>query len=101
MMQRELRAFFARHDLVVSPNSPILPPIADAPLPEASGGTLLAMVGNVLGLPATAVPMGFVEPGRLPTSLQIAGPPGADARVLSAAALFQQVTRWHAARPPV
>jgi aspartyl-tRNA(Asn)/glutamyl-tRNA(Gln) amidotransferase subunit A len=101
MMQREMRAFFARHDLVVSPNAPILPPLADAPLPDAGGGTLLAMAGNVLGLPAAALPMGLVEPGRLPTSLQIAGPPGADARVLSAAALFQQVTRWHAARPPV
>jgi Asp-tRNA(Asn)/Glu-tRNA(Gln) amidotransferase A subunit family amidase len=98
-MQREMAAFFRRYDLIVAPNAPILPPLADEPLPE-EGGTLLRYAGNLLGLPATAVPMGFVEPGRLPTSLQLSGAPAADARVLSAAALFQSVTRWHAARPP-
>jgi Asp-tRNA(Asn)/Glu-tRNA(Gln) amidotransferase A subunit family amidase len=45
--------------------------------------------------------MGFISPGPLPVSLEIAGPPFADGRVLSAAALFQERTRWHLARPPV
>jgi aspartyl-tRNA(Asn)/glutamyl-tRNA(Gln) amidotransferase subunit A len=101
VMQRAMRAFFARYDLVVSPNAPIAPPLADEPLPDGGGGTLLGLAANVLGLPGAAVPMGFVEPGRLPTSLQIAGPPGGDARVLAAAALFQSATRWHLARPLV
>jgi aspartyl-tRNA(Asn)/glutamyl-tRNA(Gln) amidotransferase subunit A len=99
-MAREMGAFFARYDVVVSPNTPILPPPVDDPLP-GDGGTILQYAGNVLGLPATAVPMGFLEPGHLPASLQIAGPAHADARVLAAAAAFQAQTRWHAARPPV
>jgi Asp-tRNA(Asn)/Glu-tRNA(Gln) amidotransferase A subunit family amidase len=99
-MAREMGAFFAKYDLVVSPNTPILPPPVDDPLP-GDGGTILQYAGNVLGLPATAVPMGFLEPGHLPASLQIAGPAHADARVLAAAAAFQAQTRWHAARPPV
>jgi aspartyl-tRNA(Asn)/glutamyl-tRNA(Gln) amidotransferase subunit A len=99
-MQREMAGFFRRFELVVSPNSPILPPPVDDPLPP-EGGTILQYAGNVLGLPATAVPMGFLEPGHLPASLQLVGPARADARVLAAAAAFQAETRWHAARPVI
>ncbi|MFL5271547.1 MAG: amidase family protein, partial [Anaeromyxobacteraceae bacterium] len=99
-MQREMATFFRRYDLIVSPNSPILPPGVDDPLP-AEGGTIVQYAGNVLGLPATALPMGFLEPGHLPASLQLVGPARADARVLAAAAAFQSQTRWHAARPVI
>jgi aspartyl-tRNA(Asn)/glutamyl-tRNA(Gln) amidotransferase subunit A len=99
VMQREMARFFDRYDLVVAPNSPILPPLVDDPLPGAGGG-VMRLAGNLVGFPAAAVPMGFVEPGRLPVSLEIAGPPLADARVLAAAAALQARTRWHLARPP-
>jgi aspartyl-tRNA(Asn)/glutamyl-tRNA(Gln) amidotransferase subunit A len=99
VMQREMTRFFGKFDLIVCANSPILPPLIDDPLPNA-GGDDMRSVGNMLGLPAVAVPMGFAEPGRLPVSLQIAGPPFADDKVLAAAALFQARTRWHLMRPP-
>jgi len=99
VMQREMARFFDRHDLIVAPNSPILPPPVDDPLP-AFGGGVMRFAGNLVGFPSAAVPIGFVEPGRLPVSLEIAGPPLADARVLAAAAALQARTRWHLARPP-
>jgi aspartyl-tRNA(Asn)/glutamyl-tRNA(Gln) amidotransferase subunit A len=61
----------------------------------------MRFAGNLLGLPAAAVPMGFVEPERLPLSLEIAGPPLGDGRVLAVAELFQERTRWHLRRPVV
>ncbi len=99
VMQREMARFFDRHDLIVAPNSPILPPPVDDPLPAVGGG-VMRFAGNLVGFPSVAVPIGFVEPGRLPVSLEIAGPPLADARVLAAAAALQARTRWHLARPP-
>jgi len=56
-------------------------------------------VGALAGLPAAAQPMGFVE-GRWPVGLAIAGRPFDDARVLTAAALYQSHTTWHLASPP-
>jgi aspartyl-tRNA(Asn)/glutamyl-tRNA(Gln) amidotransferase subunit A len=100
VMQAEMARFFERFDVIVAPNSPILPPLVDDPLPQAGGG-VMRFAGNLLGLPAVAVPMGFVEPAGLPLSLEIAGPPLGDARVLSVAALFQERTRWHLRRPVV
>jgi aspartyl-tRNA(Asn)/glutamyl-tRNA(Gln) amidotransferase subunit A len=99
VMQAEMARFFERFDVVVAPNSPILPPPVDDPLPQAGGG-VMRFAGNLLGLPAVALPMGFVEPEGLPLSLEIAGPPLGDGRVLALAALFQERTRWHLRRPP-
>jgi len=99
-MQRIMAEFFDRYDLVVHANNPVLPPPVDQPIPM-TGGDYIQYAGNLLGLPTAAIPIGFVEPGKLPVSLGIAGRPGDDARVLAAAALFQSGTRWHLERPPL
>jgi aspartyl-tRNA(Asn)/glutamyl-tRNA(Gln) amidotransferase subunit A len=97
-VQRALGAFFERHDLVLAPNLPFAPPRVEEPFdalfafPDPLGAG-----GNLAGLPAVALPMGFS--GGLPLSMQLVGPALEDARVLAAAAAFQARTGHHRARP--
>lgn len=99
-LQRALATFFTRYDLVLAPNLPF-----PAPKVEENFDALFAFpdplgaAGNVAGLPAVALPIGFV--GGLPVSAQLVGPPLDEARLLSAAATFQARTPHHLARPPL
>jgi aspartyl-tRNA(Asn)/glutamyl-tRNA(Gln) amidotransferase subunit A len=99
-MQRALAAFFSRYDLVLAPNLPYPPPRVEEnfdalfAFPDPLGAA-----GNLAGLPAVALPMGFS--GALPVSLQLVAPPLEEARLLSAAALFQARSPHHLARPPL
>ncbi|HSN93189.1 MAG TPA: amidase [Anaeromyxobacteraceae bacterium] len=98
-VQRGLARFFERHDLVLAPNLPFAPPRVEESFDALfSSPDPLGAAGNLAGLPASALPMGFVD--RLPVSLQIVGPAFEDVRVLSAAAFFQSRTRHHLERPP-
>jgi aspartyl-tRNA(Asn)/glutamyl-tRNA(Gln) amidotransferase subunit A len=98
-VQRALARFFERHDLVLAPNLPFPPPRVEENFDALfSSPDPLGAAGNLAGLPAAALPMGFVN--GLPVSLQIVGPAFDDARVLSAAAFFQSRTRFHLERPP-
>ena len=54
---------------------------------------------NALGLPSVSVPCGFTGEG-LPIGLQITGPGGGEAGVLSLAHAYQQRTDWHGRWPP-
>jgi aspartyl-tRNA(Asn)/glutamyl-tRNA(Gln) amidotransferase subunit A len=97
-VQRALAGFFTRFDLVLAPNLPFAPPRVDEnfdalfAFPDPLGAA-----GNVAGLPAVALPMGFS--GGLPLSMQLVGPPLEEGRLLSVAALFQSKTEHHLARP--
>ena len=89
-----------RHDLVLAPNLPFAPPRVD----EALAGLFaapdpLGAAGNLAGLPAVALPVGFS--GGLPLSMQLVAPPLEEARLLSAAMTFQARTSHHLQRPPV
>jgi len=97
-VQRALGAFFERHDLVLAPNLPFPPPRVEERFDALiASPDPLGAAGNVAGLPAVALPMGFS--GGLPVSLQLVGPALEDARVLAAAALFQARTEHHLRRP--
>ena len=99
-VQRRLGAFFERYDLVLAPNLPVAPPRVEADFDALfSFPDPLGAAGNVAGLPALALPMGLVD--GLPRSLQLVGPPLAEARLLSAGAFFQGRTSFHLARPPL
>lgn len=97
--QRALAAFFERYDLVLAPNLPFAPPRVEESFDELfASPDPLGAAGNLAGLPAMALPMGFVS--GLPVSLQIVGPPFEEARLLGAASHFQAKTRFHLERPP-
>jgi aspartyl-tRNA(Asn)/glutamyl-tRNA(Gln) amidotransferase subunit A len=55
---------------------------------------------NHFGTPAITVPCGFSKEG-LPVGLQIVGPAYGEPVVLAIAYAFQQMTDWHARRPPI
>jgi aspartyl-tRNA(Asn)/glutamyl-tRNA(Gln) amidotransferase subunit A len=102
---RELAPVFERHDLLVHPEMPVLPPLIGEETVELHGEEVpyrLALIPYnsrwaLAGSPVASVPCGFVE--GLPVGLAVVGRPGADATVLRAAAAFQAVTDWHERRP--
>jgi Asp-tRNA(Asn)/Glu-tRNA(Gln) amidotransferase A subunit family amidase len=75
-------------DLIVTPTIPFVAPPADADeLAIRERGISLTFPFDSLGWPALALPCGSAE-GGLPASLQLVGPPGADALVLAAGELL-------------
>jgi aspartyl-tRNA(Asn)/glutamyl-tRNA(Gln) amidotransferase subunit A len=53
---------------------------------------------NALGLPTISIPCGFTSAG-LPIGMQITGPAGGEATVLSLAHAYEQATDWHKRSP--
>ncbi|HEY6099461.1 MAG TPA: amidase [Anaeromyxobacter sp.] len=98
-LQRALARFFQQNDLVLAVNLPFAPPRVDEPLsPLWEAPDPLGAAGNLAGLPAVALPVGFAS--GFPVSAQLVGPALEDGRVLAAAALFQSRTSHHLQRPP-
>ena len=100
---------FRRTDLLVTPVSPVPPSRLGEEEIDYLGETRLfrALVlryttpQDVVGIPACALRGGFDELG-LPVGVQLAGRPGADDLVLSAAqAVFDATPDVQAARPPL
>ena len=107
-MRAELDRLLSRYDAVVAPTrAGLAPPIGrdfdapgapepahDAPRPPAT-----IPAGNLAGLPAVALPMGFGR-DRLPTSLQLLGRAFSEETLLALATSYQEMTDWHRQRPP-
>ncbi|MGH9474214.1 MAG: amidase [Terriglobales bacterium] len=83
------KAFQAKHPRPPAPPHPHRP----GPNYELSGA------GNLLGLPAVGVSMGFSSQGQMPVGLEIMGAPLAEARILQIAAAYQTATPWHRQHP--
>ena len=104
-MRREAGRIFAELDLVVTPTVPVPPPtfaeIEKNPQ-ELRPRELLLLRNtrpfNVLGLPAISLPCGFTSAG-LPVGLQIAGPAGSEAAVLSLAQAYERAAGWRGRHP--
>jgi aspartyl-tRNA(Asn)/glutamyl-tRNA(Gln) amidotransferase subunit A len=91
--REQMAALFDEVDLIVTPTLPFVAPPAGQDERELRGRlTLLTWPFNVLGAPALALPCGAAEDG-LPASIQIAGRPGDDARVLAAGALLERALK--------
>ena len=103
---QEVRKFFLRYDLLLTPTLASLPFTAGEEKPaDAPTGSRLAWVAftypfNLTGQPAATVPCGFTPAG-LPVGLQIVGKRLADATVLRAAATFEAAAPWAGRRPAV
>lgn len=74
----ELEAVFSKVELIALPTMPAVPPVLEE-LDDVQL-TILTLPVNLAGLPALVVP---VPAGRLPTSLQLVGPAGAEERLLA------------------
>jgi aspartyl-tRNA(Asn)/glutamyl-tRNA(Gln) amidotransferase subunit A len=111
-MRAELDALLSRYDALVAPTrTRLAPPIGqdfDAPTPgspppEPRPGAprppATIPAGNLAGLPAIALPMGFGRDG-LPASLQLLGRAFSEATLVALGSAYQQVTDWHRKRPP-
>jgi len=107
-MRAELDALSSRYDALIAPTrTRLAPPIGqdfDAPTPgsppqpEPQPGAprppATIPAGNLAGLPALALPMGFGRDG-LPVSLQLVGRAFSEPALVALGAAYQQLTDWH------
>jgi aspartyl-tRNA(Asn)/glutamyl-tRNA(Gln) amidotransferase subunit A len=101
-MHREVGAWLAQFDAVVTPTHQLVAPPLDARFSAYFGRhrrSDLTTVGNLLGLPALTVPTGFGQRG-LPTGMQCVAAPLREDLVLAVGAAYQEGTAWHTRRPP-
>ena len=99
--QRAMAVFFAKYDALVAPGMLQVAPPLSASLDDYFAGSDqgLSGMGNLCGLPALCVPMGF-GPGHLPLGLQFIGPAYDETTLLSLGIAYQKLTDWHKQRPP-
>jgi aspartyl-tRNA(Asn)/glutamyl-tRNA(Gln) amidotransferase subunit A len=102
LMRREFDAVFERFDFIATPTTPSpafrIGEKSSDPLSMYLSDIFTAPA-NLIGAPAIAFPSGF-SGERLPLSLQLMGPRFSEARLLSAAHLFEEATGYWKAVPP-
>jgi amidase len=105
---RAFASFMGEYDLLVSPTirvpgfsgTQFAPPYLDGqPLRRRLLGWINTYPFNMTTTPAITVPVGVTSTG-LPVGMQLAGGHLADARVLRAAARFEEARPWAGMRPP-
>jgi len=104
-LRAKLRAayddFFAGFDAIVTPALGVLATLApriEEDLETAlAGDDPLGSAGNLLGLPAIALPGPLVR--GLPTGMQLLGPAWSEELLCAAASALEEVTPWAAQRP--
>ena len=97
----DVAAIFDDVDLIVTPMSSMPPFAAEGPMPTEINGTevhggmavVLAMLANLVNLPAVSVPAGLTA-GGLPVGLQIIGPRFREDLLLAAAARYESARPW-------
>ena len=98
---------FERYDAVVLPTAQVWPFPVEWRWPQAINSVAMdtyhrwmevVIPVSLIGLPALSVPVGFGANG-LPMGMQIAGPMGADARVLAMGQAYHLATDWPNKRP--
>ena len=99
---------FDTYDAVILPTAQVWPFAVEERFPQQIAGRMMdtyhrwmevVIPISLIGLPALSVPVGF-GPGGLPMGMQIAGPVGADARILAIGQQYHQATDWPGKRPP-
>jgi len=99
LLQRKMRDFFGRYDVILAPNFMSVAPPVDRDLYETLPyGDPVGAVGNACGLPSLALPSGTGR-DKLPVGFQIMGPPWSEGLLLDLGEGYQAKTRHHLARP--
>jgi amidase len=109
LSRREVARWGRDFDVLLTPTSAILPPVAGAVLeaqhanPEAPVLDVVASVsftafGNVTGLPAVSLPLHRSEQG-LPVGVQLTGAPWEEATLIRLAAQLEEALPWADHRP--
>lgn len=105
-LHEAMARFFSEYDVVLQPGWTGRQPRigrfhgagASHTLAAVSMGIAFYPTWNVLGYPVAALPAGFDELG-LPIGVQLAGPAGAERRLLSLAGQYERAHPWAARRP--
>jgi amidase len=109
LSRREVARWGRDFDVLLTPTSAILPPIAgslmeaqhaapDLPVAEVVASVSFTAFGNVAGLPAVSLPLHFTE-SNLPVGVQLTGGPWQEATVISLAAALERAAPWSERRP--
>ena len=98
----QFRSYFQTYDAICTPslgfNVTPAPLLTDDLTLSFEGDDPLGAAGNLLGLPAMALPGPLVE--GLPTSMQLLGATGHEETLAACAMALQAKTSWHLQRPP-
>jgi amidase len=109
LSRRELVRWGRDFDVLLTPTSAILPPVAgaileaqhatpDQPVLDVVGSVSFTAFGNVTGLPAVSLPLHRTDAG-LPVGVQLVGGPWQEARLIALAAQLEQASPWAERRP--
>jgi amidase len=109
LSRREVARWGRDFDILLTPTSAILPPVAgvildaqhaapDAPVADVVASVSFTAFGNVTGLPAVSLPLHWSEDG-LPVGVQLVAGPWRDGALISLAAQLEQARPWAERRP--
>lgn len=100
VIRRDWAALLERHDVILTPTTPVPAPPRAGQDAVAAAARLTANTSpfNLTGLPAISVPCGFTAQG-LPIGLQLAAGPWREAVLLRAAHAYESATEWHTRHP--
>ncbi len=93
-----LDSIFERYDLLLSPVTSRIAPIAGEQFHVPWTYTAYTYLVNISGYCAASVPCGFVD--EMPVGMQIMGRPGDELRVLQATRAFELHRPWAVSTPP-
>ena len=102
LVRRDFQQAFERVDLIVAPTTPgVAFKMGEKEDPiQMYLNDIFTIPVNLAGLPGLSIPGGFTQTG-LPIGLQLIGRAFDEGLLLRAAYAYQQVTAWHARKPPL
>jgi amidase len=109
LSRREVARWGRDFDVLLTPTSAILPPVAgsvleaqhsspEAPVPDVVASVSFTAFGNVTGLPAVSLPLHRTEQG-LPVGVQLTAAPWEEATLIRLAAQLEEALPWGDRRP--
>jgi amidase len=111
LSRREVVRWVRDFDVLLTPTSAVLPPLAgavleaqhatpDQPVFDVIASVAFTAFGNATGLPAVSLPLHWTEAG-LPVGVQLVGGPWEEARLIALAAQLEEARPWLERRPPL